>query len=117
MNPHVFKDENSLSVIELSCKPYLQDLFLANVSIKIAINLAVFPSLNQQRDIIKILPLLIQPIIENAFKHGLLHQTTVGLLNVKFEHTENNYIQCSIQDNGFGRVSAEKVSNWKPKEY
>ncbi len=84
---------------------------------KVSINFSIAQNLSQQQDIIKIPPLLIQPIIENAFKHGLLHQTQVGLLNVKFEQTENNYIRCSIEDNGVGRANAEKLSNWKPKEY
>lgn len=54
---------------------------------------------------IKIPGMLLQPIIENAINHGLLHKENNGILDIHFyEMTENhmNYLVCVIQDNGVG---------------
>lgn len=52
-------------------------------------------------------PLLIQPIIENSFKHGLFHKPTDKKLSIAIRK-EGAYVYCSIEDNGVGRlVNAE----------
>ncbi|MCP4438193.1 MAG: hypothetical protein GY810_04550 [Aureispira sp.] len=47
-------------------------------------------------------PLLIQPILENAFKHGFLHKKGSKKLLIKFEQ-KGSYFYCLIEDNGVGR--------------
>ena len=47
-------------------------------------------------------PLLIQPIIENSFKHGLFHKATDRKLSIYLKR-EGLYLYCCIQDNGVGR--------------
>lgn len=66
---------------------------------------------------IKVPPLLVQPIIENAFKHGLMHKEEGGKLSVKFKQLNDKSIHCIIEDNGIGRKKAAEFSKWKPKEY
>ena len=66
---------------------------------------------------IKVPPLLVQPIIENAFKHGLMHKEEGGKLIVKFKQLNDKSIHCIIEDNGIGRTKAAEFSKWKPKEY
>jgi ligand-binding sensor domain-containing protein len=66
---------------------------------------------------VKVPPLLVQPIIENAFKHGLMHKETGGKLLVKFKQLNDKSIHCVIEDNGIGRKKAAEFSKWKPKEY
>ena len=54
-------------------------------------------------------PLLIQPIIENSFKHGLFHKPTDKKLRISIRK-EAAYVYCSIEDNGVGRlVKTEKT--------
>ncbi|HHY24049.1 MAG TPA: histidine kinase [Clostridiaceae bacterium] len=43
--------------------------------------------------------LILQPIIENAFEHGLKSKEKDGLLLVRFKYTENIF-QISVEDNG-----------------
>ena len=50
----------------------------------------------------KIPPLLIQPIIENSFKHGLFHKETDKKMWIRLEK-EDVYLYCFIEDNGVGR--------------
>ncbi len=50
-------------------------------------------------------PLLLQPFVENAIWHGLMHKKENGLLTILFRR-ENNILYCTIRDNGVGRAVA-----------
>ena len=50
--------------------------------------------------------LTIQPIVENAVKHGILKRNTGGTITVKIYETDANYFVC-VQDNGVGFDVAE----------
>jgi ligand-binding sensor domain-containing protein len=58
-------------------------------------------------DDIMIPPLLIQPFIENALVHGLLHKEGEKRLTITFEMGEN--LKCIIEDNGIGREKAKAI--------
>lgn len=53
-------------------------------------------------------PMLIQPYVENAFKHGLLHQPKNRQLNIEFS-LEEEKVCCLIQDNGVGRARSAQI--------
>ena len=59
--------------------------------------------------------MLIQPIIENSFKHGLLHKQSSGLLQVHLKK-ENDYLYICVEDDGVGRQRAAELAEWKNKE-
>ncbi|MDB4292774.1 tetratricopeptide repeat protein [Maribacter sp.] len=46
--------------------------------------------------------MVLQPFVENAIWHGLLHKDQKGLLTVNIKETNDNLL-CSIIDNGVGR--------------
>ncbi|MFK7923747.1 MAG: two-component regulator propeller domain-containing protein [Bacteroidia bacterium] len=53
--------------------------------------------------------MLIQPFVENAIRHGLLHKTKgLGFLNIKFEESGDR-ILCTITDNGIGRKNMDQL--------
>ncbi|KAF0128377.1 MAG: signal transduction histidine kinase LytS [Bacteroidetes bacterium] len=54
---------------------------------------------------IEIAPMLAQPFVENAIKHGLRTKKEHGFLELSY-FLENNYIRCRIQDNGIGRLAS-----------
>lgn len=57
---------------------------------------------------VKIPTLLIQPFVENAIWHGLMHKE--GLRNLKVEFTENDeFVKCTVEDNGIGRTKAREL--------
>lgn len=58
---------------------------------------------------IKIPSIFIQPYVENAIKHGLLHKTSNRELHISFELAEKDELICTIQDNGIGRVASEDL--------
>jgi len=47
-------------------------------------------------------PLLIQPLCENAIKHGFALSANRGLLELNFSRKEEQSIRCLIKDNGIG---------------
>ena len=53
-------------------------------------------------DMCSIPPLLLQPYIENAIWHGLMHKQGTKKLQINFAE-QNNTIICSIEDDGIGR--------------
>jgi hypothetical protein len=69
---------------------------------------------------IKIPAMLIQPFIENAINHGLLHKENNGVLLVKFEEIlidSKTFLKCTIEDNGIGRDASKRLNDWKEKSH
>ena len=52
--------------------------------------------------------LLLQPFIENAIWHGLMHKEGDKKLAVSFIE-ENNRLRCFVEDNGVGRIKAAEI--------
>jgi len=67
---------------------------------------------------VKIPTLLVQPFVENAIWHGLMHKEGTRLLKVEFTE-QGDFVKCIIEDNGIGRQkSAEfKLSAAQDKKY
>ena len=53
-------------------------------------------------------PMIIQPFIENALKHGLLHKKGGKNLSIEFKLIQDILI-CEIIDNGVGRKRSEEI--------
>lgn len=66
-------------------------------------------AININKDSIFIPSMLIQPYIENAVKHGLLHSTEFKKLVVEFT-LDDNYLVIEIDDNGVGRKRSEEIN-------
>ncbi|WP_338733531.1 sensor histidine kinase [Mangrovimonas cancribranchiae] len=58
---------------------------------------------------IKVPSLFIQPYVENALKHGLLHKPTDRKLTVEAKIIQQNKLQITVEDNGIGRAQSEKL--------
>ncbi len=60
-------------------------------------------------DSVEVPPLIIQPYVENAIWHGLLHKETEGHLSISISKISENMIECVIEDNGVGRERAREL--------
>jgi LytS/YehU family sensor histidine kinase len=63
---------------------------------------------NIDTDEIKIPTLLVQPFVENAIWHGLMHKEGERKLRVEFSE-QGDFISCVIEDNGVGRKKAAEM--------
>lgn len=64
---------------------------------------------SMNNDAIKIPTMLIQPYVENALKHGLLHRKENRKLDITFTQKQEDIILCVIEDNGVGRKRAAAI--------
>jgi LytS/YehU family sensor histidine kinase len=69
--------------------------------------------LNVDRDLdtslLKVPPLIIQPFVENAIWHGLMHKEERGVLQIDL-FQEEDQLCCKIADNGIGRKRAGELT-------
>lgn len=56
--------------------------------------------------------MLIQPYVENAIKHGLLHKQGAKWVKLLFE-LQNKMLKVTITDNGIGRKKADELNKIK----
>ncbi len=61
-------------------------------------------------DSIMVPPMIVQPFVENAIWHGLLHKETPGKMYLRFMLQEDTLI-CEVEDNGVGREKAKEMKS------
>lgn len=71
---------------------------------------------NIDQESIKIPTMLLQPYVENAVKHGLLHKQGHKKVIISFE-TQNNELNIGIDDNGIGRQKSNELNQIKNKNH
>ncbi|SDS39392.1 Y_Y_Y domain-containing protein [Polaribacter sp. KT25b] len=64
---------------------------------------------------IKVPSLFIQPYVENALKHGLLHKLNNRKLMVEAKLISQNKVQILVEDNGIGRQQSAKIKRQNQK--
>ena len=62
-------------------------------------------------------PMILQPYIENAIKHGLRHKKVKGQLMIEFLIITDNVLLCTIEDNGIGRTASEIINKIIQKDH
>ena len=83
------------------------ELEAVRFSSKFSYKFVVSPNLNPDNMLVP--PLIIQPFIENAIWHGLMHlKERQGELIVTFDR-ENEMLKCTVEDNGIGRKKSEEL--------
>ncbi len=53
-------------------------------------------------------PMLIQPFVENAIRHGILKGNKAGVLQIEFNTTEHD-LHCTVIDNGIGIFKSQET--------
>lgn len=64
----------------------------------------------------KIPVMLVQPFVENAIKHGLLHKKRNRVLKVLFRKIPHG-IEVEVYDNGIGRKASSQINKMRNKTY
>lgn len=65
---------------------------------------------------VEIPPMIVQPFVENAIKHGLASLDSGGQLTINFSLRDEKSLNCTVTDNGVGR-SMQPQSTSQRKSY
>jgi putative methionine-R-sulfoxide reductase with GAF domain/streptogramin lyase len=68
-----------------------------------------------EMDEIMIPSMLLQPYVENALWHGLMHKENDRELNICFKKLNEDVFQCIVDDNGIGREKALELKKEQNK--
>jgi sensor histidine kinase YesM len=60
---------------------------------------------------VQVPPMIIQPFVENAIWHGLLHKEAPGHLSIEVCCKHAGVLECRIRDNGIGRKKAKELKS------
>jgi LytS/YehU family sensor histidine kinase len=73
---------------------------------------------NLNAENISIVPMLIQPFVENAVKHGIIYEKVRRCrLDITFTQIDDETIKCTIIDDGVGRVEAKRLQEQSTRTY
>lgn len=108
-----FLQQSDYSFIRLSDELDLIELYLSIENFRfnneMEIEMNIHPSVKNW-----VIPtLLIQPIVENAIKHGLAHSKTSKKLTISAQPNEFNQLIIIIEDNGIGRKAADIINSFR----
>jgi ligand-binding sensor domain-containing protein len=118
-------------VLELTGKPLIPleeefeflELYLAlenlRFSNQIDYSLEIVERDEEREEVLSTLipPIILQPIVENAVNHGLLHKTDGSKRLEITASIEDNELICVIEDNGVGREATEKIRKFPSPDH
>ena len=76
---------------------------------KVQFSIHVSPEIDQRY--LCIPPLLLQPYVENAIWHGLMHKSEGGTVSVEVSQPQDNLLHIEITDDGVGRERAAELKS------
>ncbi len=111
-------DNSKPSVIPLSKELEAINLYLDLESLRFENKFEYSVEINKNIDIdnVQIPSMLIQPFVENAIWHGLMHKETKGKIKIEID-IKQNVMLCVIEDNGIGRKRAQEIMIEKGNEF
>ena len=93
--------ENELKALE-----YYVEIERLRFDERFDFQLQLDPGMNIEK--LEIPPMLIQPFVENAIIHGLLHKKEKGRIIIRILYTKG-VIHCEVEDNGVGREKSRQI--------
>jgi LytS/YehU family sensor histidine kinase len=66
-----------------------------------------------QAEMTMIPPMIVQPFVENAIKHGLMNRTGKSRLTISVRKSDASHFTVVVEDNGVGRKKAEEIKRLK----
>lgn len=111
-----YSDAGGISIEdEVSCLHMYLELEALRFEDKLSYGIDVSEKINTAAEIIP--TMLIQPYVENALKHGLLHLHSNRELSINFSRLNEKSILCVVEDNGIGREASALKNSKKATEH
>ena len=106
-------DHSNQSTILLSSELDLLKLYVEMESLRFdeRFDYTITVDKNINAEMVAIPSMLVQPYIENAIWHGLLHKEEKGMLTISFLLDEAGSLKVIIEDNGVGRQRAAELKS------
>jgi streptogramin lyase len=100
------------SVISLESELEALGLYLEMEALRFNYHFNYKISVPKEMDVeeLKVPPLIIQPYVENAIWHGLMHKEEKGQLDIEVSQ-EDDHLYFKVVDNGIGRKRAAELSS------
>ncbi|SDD27727.1 histidine kinase [Niabella drilacis] len=76
---------------------------------KLKYQISIAPQIEQEY--IEVPPMIIQPFVENAIWHGLMHKEEGGMLHIMIRQSDEVCLTITIRDNGIGRAEAARLKS------
>ena len=112
---------SSHSYITLEDEMKALDMYIEMESMRFGNSFDYFLNTDKNIDLSKIFipPMLLQPFVENAIWHGLMHKDNEKVLSISIKELKGTMIEIKVVDNGIGRSAANKLqaSENKRKSY
>ncbi|HRP89199.1 MAG TPA: histidine kinase [Edaphocola sp.] len=103
---------NALNYSTKDFIPFQQEIEFLNTYLKLEQlrfeNDLKYSILYDEIDDLDVPSLMIQPFVENALLHGLLHKKGLKELHIQFVFA-NDLLICTVEDNGIGREKSNKI--------
>ncbi|SOD90561.1 tetratricopeptide repeat protein [Spirosoma fluviale] len=96
--------QNELEALRLYC-----DMEIMRFKDKLICQITVEEGLDAE--FVEIPPLLIQPYVENAIWHGLMHKENGGTVWIRVAQAPSDQLQVTITDDGVGRSQAARLAS------
>lgn len=103
---HSRQDEIPLTK-ELECLSYYLNLEQLRLGDKLSFHIDVDPGLDQEK--VHIVPMLIQPFVENAIWHGISLKPSPGKLSIGIKKQGKETLECTVEDDGIGRERSREL--------
>lgn len=113
-----YLDHSSKGYISLNEEIECLDIYLQLEKLRFEEKFSYKINSSENNKEVKIPTMLIQPYVENAIKHGLLHKKEDRVLEIFFEiMEEEQMLKCVVLDNGIGRKRASQLRNKKHQSF
>ncbi len=96
--------QNELDMLQLYA-----DLEMMRFKQKLSFFIDIEPGIDA--GFVEIPPLLLQPYVENAVWHGLMHKPEGGSVRIRATQPQENLLQLTITDDGVGRSRAAELKS------
>ncbi|MDY0781138.1 histidine kinase [Tenacibaculum sp. IB213877] len=108
----LYLDHSRLNTILLKEELHSLEIYIALEQLrfenKFEVHLSVDNRVDKEHVIVP--PLFIQPFVENAIKHGLVHKKESGNLWIYINKLDENSIQVIVEDDGIGRKKSSEIN-------
>lgn len=94
---------------EVEMLRYYLNLEQLRLKEKLNFTISINSELEKEIEEINIPPMLLQPYVENAIKHGISNKMGAGHITLSFDYKNENQLKIDIQDNGIGRKKAQEI--------